>query len=46
MPLRVRFIWSFRLTNHPAHGWMRQLAIDTYLEHQREAEAAYSWTTD
>ncbi|MES2845059.1 MAG: LysR family transcriptional regulator [Pseudomonadota bacterium] len=45
MPLRVRFIWSFRLTNHPAHGWMRQLAIDTYLEQQREAEAAYSWTT-
>jgi DNA-binding transcriptional LysR family regulator len=43
MPLRVRFVWSFRLTNHPAHRWMRQLAIETYLEQQREAETAYSW---
>jgi DNA-binding transcriptional LysR family regulator len=44
-PLRVRFVWSFRLTNHPAHAWMRKLAIDTYLEQQREAEAAYSSTS-
>lgn len=41
-PLRVRFIWSFRLTNHPGHAWMRKLATDTYLEQQREAEAAYA----
>jgi DNA-binding transcriptional LysR family regulator len=40
-PLRVRFIWSFRLTNHPAYAWMRKLAIETYLEQQREAEEAY-----
>lgn len=40
-PLRVRFIWSFRLTNEPAHEWMRKVAVDTYLEQQREAEMAY-----
>lgn len=40
-PLRVRFIWSFRLTNHPAQTWLRQVAINTYLDQQREAEMAY-----
>ena len=41
-PLRVRFIWSFRLSNDPAHEWMRQVAVNTYLDQQREAEMAYA----
>ncbi len=44
-PLRVRFAWNFRLSNHPAHVWMRDLAISVYLELQREAEAAQSLAT-
>lgn len=40
-PMQVRFIWSFRLTNDPAQAWIRQLAIDIYLDQQREAELAY-----
>lgn len=39
-PLPVRFIWSFRLSNDPAHEWMRQVAVNTYLDQQREAEMA------
>lgn len=43
-PLRVRFVWSFKLTNDPAQAWIRKLVVDTYLEQQRAAEAAYPGT--
>jgi hypothetical protein len=40
-PLRVRFVWSFRLTNHPAHAWMRKLAIDTISSNSARRKPAY-----